>query len=169
MTKSKKNTKKPNAKFRSNVCIALRKKGTELFLVGHRKGYPRDKGWQFPQGGIEPGCDFLEEMKRELREEIGTDSIKVIRLSPEKYTYTFPPEYAIRRPGFIGQKQRWVLAEYAGDDSGINCLHEPAEFDAFQWKKTDEILDIIVTFKKNVYARAMNDLGIIKKQKQSPQ
>ena len=143
------------------MCIAIRKKGTELFLVGHRTGYTKNSGWQFPQGGIEPQGEFLEEMKRELREEIGTDSIQVIAISSRQYRYTFPPEYTARHPGFIGQKQRWVLAEYAGKGTHFKGTQEPSEFDGFQWKKAERILSDIVDFKKGVYIKAMKNLGIL--------
>jgi len=161
MMKLKKNIKKQKGKFRFNVCAVIQKKGTELFLVGHRKGFPREKGWQFPQGGIDGQCDFLGEMRRELREEIGTDAVRVISISSNVYTYTFPPEYAKSHPGFIGQVQRWVLAEYEGSDTDISAAHEPAEFDGFRWARADDIVNEIVDFKRDVYVQAMTDLKLL--------
>jgi putative (di)nucleoside polyphosphate hydrolase len=164
MTISRKNIKKQKSKespkLRLNVCVAIRKKGTKLFLVCHRKGFTGEKGWQFPQGGIDEHRDILEEMRRELREEIGTDAVDVLSISPHYYIYEFPREYADSHPGYSGQRQRWVLAEFEDTDLKINFSHEPAEFDAFQWVDAAKAVDRIVEFKRDVYIKAMNDLGL---------
>jgi putative (di)nucleoside polyphosphate hydrolase len=151
------------ARFRQNVCIAVRKAGSELFLVCHRNGFPPDSGWQFPQGGLHEGKDLISEMRRELREEIGTDDVKVVTVSSKKYTYIFPPKIKRKKGNFIGQTQQWVFAEFSGNDSEINFNRKPAEFDAFEWVTTATVLDRIVEFKKTVYTEAMTDLGLLEK------
>jgi putative (di)nucleoside polyphosphate hydrolase len=104
---------------------------------------------------------LLEEMKRELREEIGTDEVAVLSISSQWYDYEFPPEFIDSHPGYKGQRQRWVSAEFALNDLTINFNHEPAEFDAFQWVDAHQVIDNIVPFKKDVYRRAMNDLKLL--------
>jgi putative (di)nucleoside polyphosphate hydrolase len=148
------------ARLRQNVCVAVRKTGSDLFLVCHRKGFPPVRGWQFPQGGLHKGEDLISGMKRELLEEIGTDDIEVVAIAPKKYTYAFPPGTARRHGNYTGQTQQWVLAEFSGLDSEIKFDRMPAEFDAFEWVTAATVLDRIVDFKKNVYAEAMQDMGI---------
>ena len=153
------------ARFRHNVCVAVRRAGSDLFLLCHRKGFPPDSGWQFPQGGLHEGEDLISEMRRELREEIGTDDVKVIAVAPKKYSYTFPRGMKRRHGNYTGQTQQWVLAEFSGRDSEINFDRKPAEFDAFEWVTAATVLDRIVDFKKTVYAEAMQDMGISPKTK----
>ena len=148
------------ARFRHNVCVAVRRAGSDLFLVCHRKGFPPDSGWQFPQGGLHEGEELISEMRRELREEIGTDVVKVVAVAPKKYTYTFPQGIKTRHGNFTGQTQQWVLADFSGLDREINFNRKPAEFDAFEWVTVTTALDRIVDFKRNVYAEALQDMGL---------
>jgi putative (di)nucleoside polyphosphate hydrolase len=148
------------SRYRQNVCIAIRKEGSDLFLVCHRKGFSPDTGWQFPQGGLHEGEDLISEMRRELREEIGTDNVKVVAVAPKKYAYAFPPGVIRRSGNYEGQTQQWVLAEFSGRDSEISFNRKPAEFDAFDWVTAATVLDKIVDFKKDVYFEAMQDMGI---------
>ena len=152
-------------RYRPNVCIAIKKAGSDKLLVCHRKAFPRELGWQFPQGGIDKNIDLVSEMRRELREEIGTDEVTVKKISSQLYSYNFPPEIHSHHPGFGGQVQQWVLAELNADDLKINFSHEPAEFDAFQWVSAHEVLNKIVDFKKKVYIRALQDLGLLTPEK----
>jgi putative (di)nucleoside polyphosphate hydrolase len=148
-------------RYRKNVCVAVRKAGSSLFLLCHRKGFPGDLGWQFPQGGLHRGADLESEMRRELMEEIGTSDVTVVRVAPKRYTYDFPKGMKRRHKNYSGQTQQWVLVEFSGDDSVINFKREPAEFDSFLWTDAKTALNRIVDFKKEVYARAMTDLGIL--------
>jgi putative (di)nucleoside polyphosphate hydrolase len=147
-------------RYRRNVCVAVRNPESGLLLLCHRKGFPQEEGWQFPQGGIKDSGDLISEMKRELLEEIGTDDVAVVRVSPREYAYTFPKQARKSRPQYDGQVQQWVLADFKGDDSDIRFTHSPAEFDAFIWAPAEDVVERIVDFKKQVYREAMADLGI---------
>ncbi|HUI93809.1 MAG TPA: NUDIX domain-containing protein [Chitinivibrionales bacterium] len=148
-------------RYRKNVCIAVRKAGTSLLLLCHRKGFPPDDGWQFPQGGIREGAEIVAEMKRELREEIGTEDVTVVRISAKQYSYNFPEGMRSKHKNYDGQVQQWIFAEFSGNDAAINFNHEHAEFDAFMWAPATEALKRIVGFKKEVYSQALNDLGLL--------
>jgi putative (di)nucleoside polyphosphate hydrolase len=158
----------PEIRYRPNVCIVIKKTGSDLLLLCHRKGYSKKSGWQFPQGGIDKNADLLVEMKRELREEIGTDDVGVLAVSKKKYTYDFPSELHDPRPGYRGQIQQWVLVELQPEDSFINFCHEPAEFDAFKWVTAPEALQEIVDFKKQIYSSALFDMGLLSESDLSP-
>jgi len=148
--------------YRENVCAVIRN-GNSV-LICHRNDSPIDLGWQFPQGGIDKGEDLISELKRELFEEIGTDRITVIATLPKYYQYDFPEEMRIAKWGgkYHGQRQRWVLCEFADDKPQIrfDCHDEP-EFDAFEWINPKEALARIVDFKKEVYRKALSDLKLI--------
>jgi len=102
-------------------------------------------------------------MRRELREEIGTDAVRIIAIAPRKYTYSFPMGIKRRHGGYGGQTQQWVLAELTVPEGEINFRHQPAEFDGFEWSSAEIVLDKIVDFKRTVYFEAMRDLGLFAK------
>ncbi|MFP4416212.1 MAG: NUDIX domain-containing protein [Chitinivibrionales bacterium] len=147
--------------YRQNVCAVIRRTSDNAVLLFHRKGYSPDKGWQFPQGGVDPHKDLIDELKRELREEIGTDKVSVVSISPETYAYDFPPGVN-RSRRYRGQRQRWILLELCVGEDAIHFDHQPAEFDACEWSSVQQSIDRVVSFKKDVYRRALKDLGLWK-------
>jgi putative (di)nucleoside polyphosphate hydrolase len=148
-------------KYRDNVCAVIRRKTDSSVLFCHRKGYPVDKGWQFPQGGIDPEADLIAELKRELSEEIGTDDITVIAISPRVYRYTFPEGVESKHKEYCGQQQQWVLAELNSDSVSVDNDADMAEFDDFAWVSPKDALTQIVDFKRDVYAEALQDLKLL--------
>jgi len=151
----------PRAHHRKGVCIVLtRQTGTKV-LVCHRIGYPSSQGWQFPQGGVDGALPLVEEARRELREEIGTDAIEPVLVSTHEYCYELP--IAVRKRGIVytGQCHRWVLARLLAGDSEIRFDHQPAEFDGYDWVEPVEALKRIVDFKRCAYEHALRELGLI--------
>lgn len=120
---------------------------------------PPEEGWQFPQGGRKEDSSLIDDLRRELCEEIGTDSIEVLQISPKTYFYDFPPEAEHKRR-YVGQQQQWVLVRLK-DEKGIHFDHEPREFDRYQWVTPEEALERIVPFKKEVYRNALRDLELL--------
>ncbi|MBD3241426.1 MAG: NUDIX domain-containing protein [Chitinivibrionales bacterium] len=147
--------------YRKGVCIVLRRQTGTKVLVCHRINSPPDLGWQFPQGGVHDGVPLLDEARRELREEIGTDDVRAVAHTRRVYCYDIPVQS--RRPGspYVGQCHRWVLAYLLADDSAIRFTHEPAEFDAFRWVEPHEALERIVAFKREAYEGALTELGLV--------
>ena len=138
--------------YRKNVGIVVCKGGKTLFCArAKEKGFQ----WQFPQGGIEDGEDFIEAGKRELFEETGIKNVRLIATISEPIRYDFPKE--INRSQFKGQDQYWVLFEFLGDDKEIKFDTDPdcIEFKAFKWDKIDIAPDEIVYFKKDVYKKVV--------------
>ena len=137
--------------------MLLNKEG--LVWVGRRFEKQNDDGigkwWQMPQGGIDEGEDPGPAALRELQEETGLTSAKIIAKAPNWLTYDLPAHLIGKswKGKYRGQKQKWFALEFSGPDSEIN-LAPPGhkqEFDEWRWVKMDEMLDLIIPFKREVY------------------
>jgi putative (di)nucleoside polyphosphate hydrolase len=145
-----------------------------LVWVGRRFEKQNDDGvgkwWQMPQGGIDEGEDAAAAALRELTEETGVTSAEVIAEAPGWFYYDLP-EHLIGKSWngrYRGQKQRWFALRFLGDDSEIsltpaaNDKGHKQEFDLWKWATMDEVLEIVVPFKKQVYEQviaALRHLG----------
>lgn len=103
--------------------------------------------WQFPQGGIDEGEEIQEALFRELKEEIGTDSVEVIAEFPEWISYDFPPKIAQSMKPFVGQKQRYFLVKLK-EDAVINIQTQHPEFCDYKFVSVDEALSMSAKFQK---------------------
>ena len=146
--------------FRANVGIVLIRDDRRVFL-GSRPG---GRGWQFPQGGIDRSESPEQALFRELREEVGleADDVSVIASTRGWLRYRLPRQYMRKhaeRP-CIGQKQRWFLLRFVGDDASFrfDTTQQP-EFDAWRWADYWAPVREVIYFKRAVYARALDELG----------
>lgn len=124
-----------------------------LIWVGRRIDTP--DGWQMPQGGIDKGEDPRQAALRELEEEIGTANVTIIGETTDWLTYDLPPALVGKawKGHYRGQKQKWFACRFHGVDTEID-IHgvEHPEFDAWKWTAVDTVVDLIVPFKRQVYA-----------------
>jgi putative (di)nucleoside polyphosphate hydrolase len=150
---------KPDYLYRSGVGIVLLNAKKEIF-VGKRIDNNSD-AWQMPQGGLDAGEEEDVAMFRELKEETGIDktSIKVLHKSNCHHYYNLPYKLQKKFWGgkYLGQKQRWYLAEFIGVESAINIATEHPEFSDWKWISPDKILHAIVGFKRNLYEDILKD------------
>ena len=127
-------------------------KKKEIFL-GQR--LDKDKSaWQMPQGGIDRGEKELAALKREMLEETGIRKEQKILIKSNKYFYYKLPKYLQKRlwkGRFVGQKQKWFLLEYFGEDKNINIQTAKPEFTKWNWTSKDKMLKLIVPFKRKLY------------------
>lgn len=145
--------------YRANVGIILVNTEGGLFWA-KRIG---EDAWQFPQGGIRESESAEQAVYRELQEEVGVtkDSVELIGSTQDWLRYNIP-DHLIRRhqtPCCIGQKQRWFLLRFTGDEADV-CLDkcEKPEFD--QWRWVDQLVPprSVISFKRSVYTEALNEL-----------
>lgn len=148
--------------YRPNVGVALINRQGALWLgqrvVSGKHPEHVVHRWQMPQGGIDEGEDVEAAAYRELAEETGVRSARTLAITPGWLAYDFPPEY--RKKRWRGQRQKWVVMAFDGDDAEI-CLtaHPPQEFDAWRWSSPAEAASLIVPFKRGVYAELVGLIG----------
>lgn len=131
-------------------------------FVGQRLDFA-SSAWQMPQGGIDKGETPQSAAMRELWEETGVTSelVTLVAESDGWLTYELPLELIPKlwKGRFRGQKQKWFLMRFLGDDSQIDITLEPREFSAWKWLPPEELVDQIVPFKRDVYAAVLSEFG----------
>ena len=139
--------------LRSGVGIVLLNKQNKVF-VAKRIDNPKNF-WQMPQGGINKNEDFYTAALRELKEETSIVSVKPIKEIEESLTYILPDHLIgiIWKGKYKGQKQKWFLMRFIGNDSEININTSNPEFLDWKWIDLDLITDVVVDFKHHVYKK----------------
>ena len=144
--------------MRIGVGIIVLNDKNQVF-VGKRKDNPGDK-WQMPQGGVDEGEDFLSAMKRELLEETSIKNIRIIREIKKIYEYELPENLIgiIWKGKYRGQKQKWFITKFLGDESEINVSTNNPEFIEWKWVDMEMLPKVIVEFKKNLYTNLLKEI-----------
>ena len=140
-----------NLPFRKGVGIIVLNKYNKIF-VAKRIDNPKNF-WQMPQGGVDEGEDFLSAAYRELEEETSIKKVELIKEIDETTTYELSSHLLgiIWKGKFKGQKQKWFLMRYLGNDNEININTNKPEFLEWKWIDLDMITDVVVDFKLEVY------------------
>ena len=151
---------KYNLPLRIGVGIILLNKNNQVF-VGKRRDNPGNK-WQMPQGGVDDGEDFITAMKRELLEETSIINIKILKEINRTFEYELPEKLIgiIWKGKFRGQKQKWFITKFLGDDSEINLNTKNPEFIDWKWIEPKKLPEVIVNFKKNLYKNLLKEINL---------
>lgn len=142
-------------------CVGLMLFRGGLVFVGQRTD--ASGAWQMPQGGIDDGETPPQAALRELHEEVGTDNAEIVAESRDWHYYDLPPELARKMWGgrFLGQRQKWFALRFLGADADINIATAHPEFSAWKWAPLDDLLDLIVPFKRDVYRTVVAEFAPI--------
>ena len=137
--------------LRDGVGIAVLNKENKIF-VAKRIDNPKNF-WQMPQGGVNKGEKLLSAALRELEEETGMKEVELIQEIDGTMTYELPPHLLgiIWKGKYKGQKQKWFLMRYLGNDRQINIKTEKPEFLEWKWIDLDLLTEVVVDFKLHVY------------------
>lgn len=148
---------KPDYLYRSGVGIMIINKKKKIF-VGKRIDNKSD-AWQMPQGGIDAGESEEEAMRRELLEETGIKKFKILSISKNYHYYNLPYRLQKKFWGgkYLGQRQKWYLVEFLGEEREININGETPEFSEYKWIKKNEATKVIVNFKKPLYEELIEE------------
>ena len=144
--------------MRNGVGIIVLNNENKVF-VGKRKDNPVDK-WQMPQGGVDIGESYLSAMKRELYEETSIKSIEILKEINGFFEYELPKNLVgiIWKGKFRGQKQKWFITRFIGNENEINLQTRNPEFIEWKWIIPDELPKTIVDFKRKMYDELLENL-----------
>ena len=141
--------------LRLGVGAVVLNKKNQVF-VGKRKDNPIDK-WQMPQGGVNTGENLIDAMKRELHEETSIQNIKILNEIDGWFEYELPKNLLgkIWKGRYRGQKQKWFVVKFLGNDGEINLQTDKPEFIEWRWLDIENLPNVIVDFKRKVYERLL--------------
>ena len=138
--------------YRPAVGAAIFNKDGHIWL-GKRYGQNDLFNWQMPQGGVDEGEDFLKAAYRELEEETSIKNVELIKELEGTITYELPDRLLgiIWKGKYRGQKQKWFLMRFIGQEEEINVETKNPEFLDWKWIELDQITEVVVDFKLHVY------------------
>ena len=144
--------------LRSGVGIVILNKENKIF-VAKRIDNPKNF-WQMPQGGTNGNEDFYTAALRELKEETSIVSVKLIKEIEDKLTYILPDHLIgiIWKGKFKGQKQKWFIMKFVGNESEINIKTKHPEFLDWKWVDLEDLTKIAVNFKLDVYKQVKSEV-----------
>ena len=153
--------KSKNLPLRLGVGIVLLNSDNKVF-VGKRIDNPVNF-WQLPQGGVDKNEDLLCAAKRELKEETSVESVKLIKEIDNWLTYELPKNLLgkIWKGKYRGQKQKWFIMRFVGNEKEINVKTKNPEFKDWKWIDINQLLDVVVRFKFDVYKSIIKELNIL--------
>ena len=152
------NEKYKHLPLRSGVGLVILNNENKIF-VAKRIDNPKNF-WQMPQGGVDKDEDFYTAALRELKEETSIVSVKPIKEIEENLTYILPDHLIgiIWKGKYKGQKQKWFIMKFIGDESEINIKTKHPEFLDWKWIDLENLTEIAVHFKLEVYKNLKSEI-----------
>ena len=149
--------------YRPCVGMMLFHKDRQRVFVARRID-TRAEAWQMPQGGIDGGESPEDALFREMHEEIGTDKAVVLAQSKDWLSYDLPEELVpnLWNGKYRGQTQKWFALEFTGEDGDINIETKNPEFLAWRWEKLENIPQLIVPFKRELYTQLVAEFAYLR-------
>ena len=147
-----------NLPLRSGVGIVVLNEKNQVFLA-KRIDNPKNF-WQMPQGGVDEGEDYYDAAIRELKEETSIKTISLIKEIDGLTTYLLPNHLVgiIWKGKYKGQKQKWFVVRFNGEEKEININTKHPEFLDWKWVNIDDLTSEVVKFKFKVYKKIQKEL-----------
>ena len=147
-----------NLPLRLGVGIVVLNKKNQVF-VGKRIDNPGNS-WQMPQGGVDKNENFFQAAKRELAEETGIKSVKLIKELDGWFKYDLAKYLLgkIWKGKYRGQKQKWFVMKFIGENDEINIKTKNPEFFDWKWIEFSKLPGIAVHFKADIYKKIKKEL-----------
>ena len=147
-----------NLPLRKGVGVVLLNSENKVF-VAKRIDNPKNF-WQMPQGGVDKNENFFTAALRELKEETSIESVKLIKEINYWIHYDLPSNLIrkIWKGRFRGQKQKWFLMKFMGEDGEINLKTKRPEFIEWKWINIKDLTDVVVRFKLEVYKKVQEEI-----------
>ena len=144
--------------LRNGVGIAVLNKENKIF-VAKRIDNPADF-WQMPQGGIDEGENYFDAALRELKEETSIKSVELVKEISKYTTYDLPDRLLgiIWKGKYKGQKQKWFIVKFNGEENEINIKTKHPEFLDWKWIDIKDLTTKVVDFKLHVYKEIQKEL-----------
>ena len=144
--------------LRSGVGIVVLNKENKVF-VGKRIDNPKNY-WQMPQGGVDKNENLYAAALRELKEETSIVSVNLIKEIDNNLTYILPNNLLglIWKGKFKGQKQKWFIMQFYGEDNEINIKTKHPEFLDWKWIDLNELTNSVVDFKLEIYKKIKSEI-----------
>jgi len=145
--------------LRLGVGIIVLNNKNEIF-VGKRIDNQVGNYWQMPQGGVDKNENLLQAARRELEEETGIKTIKIIKEIENWFIYYLPKNLLgkVWKGKFGGQKQRWFIAKFNGSNEEINIKTKHPEFIDWKWIEIKDLTKVAVNFKVDIYSKLRDEL-----------
>ena len=147
-----------NLPLRSGVGIVVLNEKNQVFIA-KRIDNPKNF-WQMPQGGVDKGEKYFDAAIRELKEETSIETISLIREIDGLTTYLLPNQLLgiIWKGKYKGQKQKWFVVRFNGEEKEININTKHPEFLDWKWVNIDDLTNEVVEFKVHVYKKIQKEL-----------
>ena len=147
-----------NLPLRSGVGIVVLNQKNQVFLA-KRIDNPKNF-WQMPQGGVDKGEEYYDAAIRELKEETSIKTISLIKEIDDLTTYLLPNHLIgiIWKGKYKGQKQKWFIVRFNGEEREININTKHPEFLDWKWVDIDDLTNQVVEFKVQVYKKIQKEL-----------
>ena len=148
--------------YRLGVGLMIINSQKKIF-VGKRIDAKNPFCWQMPQGGIDSGETPSKAAMREMKDEIGSGSGDILAETKNWYCYDLPLRviHKMWNGQYKGQKQKWFLIKYTGQDTDINLFTENPEFHKWRWIRPAQLPRLVVPFKRSLYMAVLREFKMM--------